>query len=126
MREMWDFSPYSDSALKEIKWHLQKLESLRIYLGSKTMGRELSDELRKRGIKGEDVEIDVIAKLKSYEGSNSSLDVDVHDKEEKKDEMWIIMGTKDGEVKQSLTDYGYKTKEDAEEIAEDLADVVFS
>jgi hypothetical protein len=127
LREVWDFSMYSDSDLKEILFYINKLESMNIDVGSDTMKRELHEEIKKRDIDEPEPEINVVLRLDSYRGGSSSLEANtVTDDGQNKEEMWVIAQLEGDQVKQDLTDYGYRSKEEAEDVAETLADIVIS
>lgn len=127
LREVWDFSMYSDSDLKEILFYINKLESMNIDVGSDTMKRELHEEIKKRDIDEPGPEINVVLRLDSYRGGSSSLEANtVTDDGQNKEEMWVIAQLEGDQVKQDLTDYGYRSKEEAEDVAETLADIVIS
>lgn len=68
----------------------------------------------------------VVFRVDEYNGDYSSLHVKFHSERNKRfpdysKEMWGILEIKNGEVKNDLTDYGYKSKEQAVEVARNNA-----
>lgn len=111
---MYSFTEESDEELLALRYHLNKVDE---YSGvDEDLQRELSSELKKRGIEDEEYERVAVVPIRAYKGMDTALDIVNGDK----DEMWIHIFLSDDEVKPDLTDYGYRSKKEAVETAEKL------
>jgi len=119
---MYDFSEYSKNELLKIAYHLEELEG---YIPSNDDLKEaLDQELEKRDL---DLSEDKfrqcgIISIRTYTGEDTRLDVHHFPREDKEttkpvlnDTMWAIVHLENGEVIDGLTDFGYRTPQEAME-----------